>query len=98
VSDTPLMSVHEAAALLGFDSEYPVRRLVRSGELTAYRIRGRIRISRDAIDALLAASVVKPRPVPVRADPPVRRQPARQGAPAPWERRRAKQARDADAA
>jgi excisionase family DNA binding protein len=94
VSDTPLMSVHEAAALLGYESEDPVRRLVRSGELTAYRIRGRIRISQDAIDALLAASVVKPaaRPVPVRADPPVRRQPARQGAPAPWERRRAKQA------
>jgi excisionase family DNA binding protein len=61
-----LLTVREVAALLGFGSEDPVRRLVRSGRLRAHKVSGRIRISRGAVDELLAASVVEPvaRPVP----------------------------------
>ena len=60
--DEPLMSVREAAALLGYDSESPVRRMIAAGELEAYKIRGRLRISPDAIAALLEATRVRPRP------------------------------------
>jgi excisionase family DNA binding protein len=85
-----LLTVREVAALLGFGSEDPVRRLVRSGRLRAHKVGGRIRISRGAVDELLAASVVEPvaRPVPARVEAAPRRVQAAGGGVLPWERRR----------
>ena len=60
--DEPLMSVRDAAALLGYESEAPVRRMIAEGQLEAFKIRGRIRISSDAIGRLLEATRVRPRP------------------------------------
>jgi excisionase family DNA binding protein len=91
MSEQGLLTVREVAALLGFGSEDPVRRLVRSGRLRAHKVSGRIRISRGAVDELLAASVVEPvaRPVLARAEVvPARRVQAAGGGVLPWERRR----------
>jgi excisionase family DNA binding protein len=90
MSEQGLLTVREVAALLGFGSEDPVRRLVRSGRLRAHKVGGRIRISRGAVDELLAASVVEPVAAPpVRVEvAPARRVQAAGGGVLPWERRR----------
>jgi excisionase family DNA binding protein len=90
MSEQGLLTVREVAALLGFGSEDPVRRLVRSGRLRAHKVSGRIRISRGAVDELLAASVVEPvaAPAPVRVEVAPARRSAAGGGVLPWERRR----------
>lgn len=91
--DMPLMSVREAAALLGYNSEWPVRRLVSSGELRHYRIRGRIRISQEQVAELLEATEVRaPRPAPARSESAPRRA-AAGGGSSYRERRRSRRAR-----
>jgi excisionase family DNA binding protein len=70
--DMPLMDVREVACLLGYGSEWPVRRLIKSGELRAYKIRGRLKVSQTAVDELLAGAQVEPArpsaaPVPPRS-------------------------------
>ena len=77
----PLLTVADVATLTGL-SEYTVREAIRDRELPAMKLRGRLRITEDALTVWLDQNIIQPAPpalVPDRPRAPARRGPAPTG-------------------